>query len=240
MSIFAGVAAVVVIALGAWGFFVWWTVQKSIAVSVGLIAQAAPYEQHPSHASSRILVAGDSTAVGVGSASSTSVAGRVGADFPQADVTNLGISGLRLAELKKILRAQAGKKYDLVLLQIGANDITGRTPYGSIRADLAAVLDMADTLAPRIAVMTAGNVGTSPAFRWPLSWYITARTRVVREIFIDEVLKRPHAAYADLFKEAADEPFSKDIPRFYARDFFHPSAEGYGLWYAALRPLLGL
>jgi lysophospholipase L1-like esterase len=125
-----------------------------------------------------------------------------------------------------------------VLLQIGANDITGRTPYDEIRSTLKRVLAQADTLSTKVVVMTAGNVGLAPAFKWPLSSYMTHRTREVRKIFMEEVAKHPNASYVDLFKERKDEIFNTDIPRYYAPDLFHPSADGYGVWFEQLKKKL--
>jgi len=230
--------AFVVGALVGYGLYVWGSLARSIGISLALIEDTIAYEQHPISPQVRILVAGDSTAVGVGAQGEDSIAGRIGKDMPDADITNLGRSGTRLAVLLEMLRAQEGKEYDLVLLQIGANDITGRTSYANIKSRLAQALALASTLSPRVIVMTAGNVGLSPAFKWPLSAYITQRTRVVRELFITEVGEHPGAVYVDLFNEVADEPFNKDVPRYYAPDYFHPSGEGYGLWYQKLRSSL--
>ncbi len=221
-----------------YAFYVWHAVRRSIDISIGIIEKSEAYEQHPAVASSRILVAGDSTAVGVGAEPADSVAGRLGKDFPGADITNIGVSGLRLAGLKELLTHQKGP-YDFVVLQIGANDITGRTPYENIRSELSEVLTLAGGLGKETLVLTAGNVGLSPAFHWPLSAYITARTRAVREIFITEVTKSPNAAYVDLFEEKEDDVFSTDIPRYYALDYFHPSADGYEVWYKKVRSKLG-
>ncbi len=236
---FVLIVAAVLIAIGIYVFYLWHTLARSIEASKPLIAEAVAFEQHPAHPTEKILVAGDSTGVGVGASSNQdSIAGRIGRDFPDADITNISHSGDRLADLEKILQAHNGSGYDVVLLQIGANDITGRTPYADTRAELEHVLDRASMLGVKIVVMTAGNVGLSPAFKWPLSLYIEARTKSVRSIFLDEISKHQNASYVDLFKEAKDEIFNTDIPRYYAPDRFHPSGEGYGEWYAKLKPSL--
>ncbi len=53
-----------------------------------------------------------------------------------------------------------------------------------------------------------------------------------------EVLKHPSTMYVDLFRERKDEIFNTDIPRYYAPDLFHPSGDGYGVWYSSLKALL--
>lgn len=228
------ICALLFLVVLVYAIFLWNSVRRAIAMSVVIEASTVAYEQRPANSTMRILVAGDSTAVGVGARSEDSIAGRIGKKYPRAEITNLGVSGLRLAGLKEKLSSRGENTYDLVLLQIGANDITGRTPYAGIRRTLGEVLHVADGLGARVIVMTAGNVGFSPVFRWPLSAYMTARTREVRTIFMSEIAKHPKAYYVDLFEEKKEDTFSKDITRYYAPDFFHPSGEGYGVWYAKL------
>lgn len=215
-----------------YGLYQWRVVQRSITLSEGLIKDARPYEQHPEAPRMRILFAGDSTAVGVGSAPEHTIAGRLGRDMPDADITNIGVSGQRLEGLLETLGSQKGKSFDVVVLQIGANDITGRTSYADIEARLAQVLSDARMLAPKVVVMTSGDVGLAPIFKWPLSAYFSTRTRAVREIFLAETKKHEGVTYVDLFVERENDTFLKDIPRYYASDTFHPSGEGYGVWYA--------
>jgi lysophospholipase L1-like esterase len=232
--IFLVAAVVVCYVLWAWNL-IRVAIQRSILIEKTTVA----YEQQPIGSTVQILVAGDSTAVGVGAKrSEDSVAGRIGKDVPNAAITNKGISGLKLSGLKSKLIELKDARYDLVVLQIGANDITGRTAYTEIRTTLIEVLDMAAVLGKKVVVLTAGNVGTSPAFAWPLNWYMTTRTRVVRRMFIAEIAKYPNTSYVDLFQELRDDDFSKDIERYYAPDFFHPSGDGYGLWYEKIRPVL--
>lgn len=228
----------VVLALVAWAFFIWHSVTRSIELSKPLIEKAVVYEQQTSSSSKRILVAGDSTGVGVGASDNkASIAGRIGSQFPDWNIVNISVSGARLSDLEKKLNDQTGG-FTLVLLQIGANDITGNTSYEEIRSTLSRVLARTDTLSTRVVVITAGNVGLSPAFKWPLSLYVEHRTREVRKIFMEEIAKHPNASYIDLFKEREDEPFNKDIPRYYAPDLFHPSGEGYGVWFEKLKSTL--
>ena len=235
--IWAGI--IFVAAVAVYGISVWLRVSHSINASKPLIASAAAYEQHPLSPSLRILIAGDSTGVGVGAKDNReSIAGRIGAAYPSADIANIAHSGDTLADLEKVLRAKASGKYDIVLLQIGANDITGRTTYADIRAALTRVLSRAHQLGNKVVVMTSGDVGLSPAFMWPLSAYFDHRTRETRKIFIEETGAVPGTVYIDLFREPLDEIFITDVPRYYASDRFHPSGDGYAVWYRALKPAL--
>lgn len=229
----------VIVGTGAWAFFVWQTIQNSIAISRPLIEKAVPYEQHSQNASIHILVAGDSIGVGVGAADNKdSIAGRLGKEFPDAKITNIAHSGDKIVDLETKLSEHSLTDYDLVFISIGGNDITHGTSFSVIRSSLERTLKRAEVLGKKVVVLTAGNVGVCPAFLWPFSEYITWRTREVRNIFTEEISKHQNTSYLDLFNERKDEPFNRDIPRYYAPDLFHPSGDGYGLWFEKLRPLL--
>jgi lysophospholipase L1-like esterase len=235
MKFFLG--GLVVVALGC--FYFWHPIRQAVKISNGIIATTEPYEQSPQNAQKRILVAGDSTAYGTGAAENTqSVAGRVGALFPEATLTNVSVNGLRLAGLRELLNEQPETSYDLILLQIGANDVTGFTGREAVRSDLEKVLEYAEAHAPHVVVVTSGNVGLSPLFKSPVAELLGWRTRVVREIFIDTIAKRPAVAYVDLYVEREDDVFLTDVPRYYAEDLFHPSGDGYGLWFADIEKVL--
>jgi lysophospholipase L1-like esterase len=47
--------------------------------------------------------------------------------------------------------------------------------------------------------------------------------------------RRGDATFVDLFHERDNDPFLKDPDRFFAPDYLHPSNDGYGLWYDALK-----
>jgi lysophospholipase L1-like esterase len=208
----------------------------AIRVSKEIQQDAVPYEQHPENATMRILIAGDSTGVGTGATNpSDSIAGRIGKDFPNADITNISENGITLKELKNKLYAQPENVYDLVVLQIGANDITGFTSKRNIQSELEFVLNYAESHASSVVVLTAGNVGLAPVFRFPLSSILTSRTLMVKELFEKEAVNRASVTYVDLFKTAENEVFNTDIDRYYAKDRFHPSGEGYGEWYKDVR-----
>jgi lysophospholipase L1-like esterase len=236
------IVVILVFAAGIYAAFVLRTLMRSIAISKRLIAKGDPYEQHPQDSRQRILFAGDSTAVGVGTSDNrNSIAGRIGAQYPRADIRNIAVSGDRLADLEKRLASlemHEGMRYDLIFLQIGANDITHFVPYAAMRAQLSRILATSAQSGERTIVLTAGNIGLSPAFKWPLSQIMTARTRKTRMIFKRVIERHAHMSYVDLYHEAGDEIFNTDIARYYAVDLFHPSDDGYGVWFAKLKGVI--
>lgn len=234
-GIYISSIGVAILALGIYFVYVQ-PLRHSIQTSEAIQALTLTYEQHPLHPDRYILVAGDSTAVGTGASNpKLSIAGRLGSEYPNADITNVSKYGLRLSGLREMLRTLPREQYDLVVLQIGANDVTGRTSEAAMRQSLSEILIRVESLSPRVVVLTAGNIGLAPVFRFPLSTFITARTRAARILFMDELRKYPQARYVDLFKDRAHETFTTDVKRYYAPDGFHPSADGYGLWYLEVK-----
>lgn len=222
-----------------YALYVTYPIYRSLRESKILIRMASRYKQHPTNATTRILIAGDSIGAGVGAIDSNqSIAGRIGKEFPQAEVVNISASGIRLKQLNAKIREIPAQRFQYVILLIGANDVTHFTKLIDVRSQIQTLLTYASSMSDHVIVMTSGNIGAAPIFRWPISILLSNRTREVRAIFMREVQNWPHASYVDLYKDAVDEPFNTDIEKYYASDYFHPSADGYGLWYKAIQTVL--
>lgn len=198
-------------------------------------ARTVPFERFRSGASRRVLIVGDSTAVGVAVQDPReSVAGRLGEEFPDAHLENKGRLGARTRDVLTVLRDVRDARYDLVLIQVGGNDVLRFTPLDDLRADIDAALFEAGRLSDRVVLLTAGNIGLAPFFPRPVGWLYTWRTQRVRALF-RETAQRHGARYVDLFTSRRDDVFLTDPPRYYAPDFLHLSGEGYRVWYERVR-----
>jgi lysophospholipase L1-like esterase len=229
----------IAIAIVTYILYVGVPIYQAIQEGKQLMSQAVPYEQHPVQPTQYFLVTGDSTAVGTGASTSTeSTAGRLGQQFPSADITNVSENGLTLERLMQKLPALPDKHYDLVLIQIGANDIVKFTSYSDVRSRLDTVLNWAQAHSTRTLVLTAGDDGLAPVFHFPLPQIYTHRTLEIRKIFMTEIGKYLSITYIDFYKNKEDEPFNKNIPLYYAPDHFHPSSAGYGIWYTGIQAAL--
>ncbi|MBA3788875.1 hypothetical protein H0X32_00575 [Patescibacteria group bacterium] len=233
-------SVIVVVILLSYIVYVGYPIYQAVQHEKELMNEAVPYEQHPVNATGSFLVAGDSTAFGTGTRDSkNSTGGRLGAQYPMANIRNVSKNGLKLQGLvEKLNVLPTTTHYDVALIQIGANDIVGFTSYADIRSRLDSVLEWATIHATHTLVLTAGNVGLSPVFRFPLTWLYTNRTLQVRQTFMTEITKYSNISYVDLYKNKADEPFNKNVPLYYAADHFHPSDAGYGLWYQSISATL--
>lgn len=210
-----------------------------IRVGTDLANSAVPYEQHPDGATERVLFIGDSSAVGTGAtASRFSTAGRYGAAHPNAEVLNFGVNGSKTHELIPRLEKLQGERFDLVVIQIGGNDIVRLTPLDEHEQSVRSVLKLTQGLTDNIVLLHSGNVGTSPFFPWGTRWIWTRKTLAVRDMYM-RVAPEYDAHYVDLFKEKAEDDFALDADTFYAPDSFHPSDDGYRNWYAGIRSSIG-
>lgn len=214
-------------------------VVRAIRTSKTIEEQTTPHEQHPPEPTMYVLVAGDSTGVGTGADEPQhSMAGYLGADFPAADIVNISQNGLTLEGLTGILPTEPERRYDLLVLQIGANDVLSFASSKTIRTEIRKVLEYASTHAHETIVLTAGNMGLTPVFKFPLSTIVTARTLMVRRVFMEEIEKYPSVRYVDLFEEKEDDVFGTDIEKYYAKDLFHPSEHGYRVWYEKVKKVV--
>lgn len=230
------VAVGIIVALGLL-FFVS-SSARSFAHTLWLIARIEPYSQ--AGTAGELLIVGDSTAYGTGAASPRlSVGGRIGADFPELTISTDAVNGRVIAEATKALKTHEVSPDTILLLQIGGNDILGRATDEAITQSITELLSEASRRFDTVLFMSTGNVGAAPR-------YVTdsqpdadmeARSRRARQIFID-VSKQYGVYYIDLFTEPADDVFLHEPERYMAADGLHPSGAGYGVWYAALQPVL--
>ena len=204
-----------------------------------LISQAHKYERIIPNASSTFLFIGDSTTVGVGSETAEeSIPGKFGEKFPLATIINEGVSGQKIRELLETLSTTSSRQtVDVLVIQIGANDIIRFTKLDDIKNDLDALLSKTKKISKKVIILHSGNVGAAPFFPPYLSWIWTERTRLVREIYINET-KKYNVSYVDLFEERKDDIFLTDPNKYYASDKLHPTSEGYAIWFNKINKVL--
>jgi len=210
-------------------------------IQVGVVladaADKVKFSQSPSNPNMHVLIIGDSTIVGTGADDpKKSLAGLVGGTFPKAKVVNIGINGHKTNNLRYDIES-LNKSYDFIMLHIGGNDIVKFTNLAKLEEDVRALLVAAKQRAPKVTLVTSGNLGTSLLLPFGTRWVFTRRTRQVREIFM-HVAKDEKVAYVDLFREPAVDPFFKEPDTYYSADYFHPSSKGYALWYGRIEPAI--
>jgi lysophospholipase L1-like esterase len=207
-----------------------------IGQSAELARLSEPLQQTPVQPALRLLIVGDSTAVGTGAASpADSLAGLIASGHPRLLIENRARDGAKFSDVLQQLEGES--RFDLVLVQAGGNDIIRLTGMDRLRVDVEAVARRAAQRSDRVVLMPAGNVGNAPFFFAPLSWVMTHRARAMHR-FVKAAASQTGATYVNLFHERDDDPFVKE-PGLNARDGLHPSNAGYRVWFRELMTQTG-
>jgi lysophospholipase L1-like esterase len=211
-----------------------------IRFSRGIVARTVPVQSSPAQSRHTIVIAGDSTAFGVGALPDESTGGRLAAAFPRARVINVARSGAnvgcvlgQLAHVVERLARIGCRKVDFVLIHACANDVIEFRSPDVVEEDLRAVIALARELSDNVVVMPGQNFSVAPFFLRPLDSIITWHARRIHGV-VQRVTAELGATFVDLFRDPSEDPFVKEPQRYYCADGLHPSGEGYGLWFSAL------
>lgn len=144
--------------------------------SIALARASEPLQRSVEQARVRLLIVGDSTAVGTGASSpQSSLAGLLAQTFPDLHIENRSRDGATFDAIEQQLGGDG--HFDMVLVQAGGNDVIRLRDLDAVRQDIARVTRCAFERADRVVLMPAGNVGNAPFFFPPVSWLMTSRAR---------------------------------------------------------------
>ncbi len=176
----------------------------------------------------RLLVAGDSAAAGVGANSQDeALAGRLVAELSGRRSLEWRLearTGYKTADARAHLAALPEDRFDVVVLSLGVNDVTGGTGRTRWLARLAALTDLVQTrFAPRALLFTAlPPMHLFPALPQPLRWYLGARARDFNAALAEWIPRQPGC-------HLVDPDFEPDLAHI-ASDGFHPGPGAYAAW----------
>ena len=204
------------------------------SISKRLVERSVPYQNVSNDHAWTMLVIGDSTAVGVGATTpEQSLAGRVALRIGATYTENHAVSGALVNDLPKQIAEAKLQEYDLILVQIGANDIVRFHDAKATTAELARYLDTLPKT-KKLILVSAGDVGAATLIPPPLRPFYTKLNRSYHaeyaRAFPDSYVNLGTGPGSQLFKERPDV--------YLAADGFHPSSAGYGIWFDAVAPKL--
>ena len=208
--------------------------QGLIQIGVALSEKTVPYSREVVDAKLKILFVGDSTGVGVGAGKpEESIAGMVGAMYPNATIVNKAVSGAKVADVIHQIKDIPDASYALVMVHIGGNDVVRFTKDEDVQRDIAVVLEQAQRKGSFVLLTSTGDVGTAPLLPAATRWLFERKTRSVRAILLAQVAatNSVNVRFADLFREHSQDPFFLNPEIYYAADSFHPSTKGYQDWF---------
>jgi acyl-CoA thioesterase I len=188
------------------------------------------------------VVLGDSTAAGVGGGNydqgiAVSTTRSLARRF-RVTMTNLSVSGARIDDvLKHQLPAAEGLHPDVVLLSVGANDVTHLTPIRWVRADFRAIVQRLTTANPKVRIVVTGSpdMGAPPRIPRLLRSFAGYRTKLMNAMFESQVAESG-LAFAPIARKTG-KLFRRNRGLF-ADDRFHPNDDGYATWIPVLNEAL--
>jgi lysophospholipase L1-like esterase len=204
-----------------------------IRFSRRIVARTQPAQSSPECCRRTIIVAGDSTAFGVGALPAESTAGRIAAAFPHARVINVAQSGANIGKVFEQLNRVEIERADLVLIHACANDVLEFRKMPAVERDLHAALGRARVLSPNVILMPGHDFSVAPFFLRPISRLIKWHAARIHAV-VKRVTGELGVTFVDLVGDPNTEPFVKEPRRYYCPDGLHPSGEGYAIWFAAL------
>lgn len=225
--VYIAILAFLVLLYVTYSALIFWNAARK---SVPLIAATPPFNREDPSLSKSILVLGDSLAVGVGSPSEKTIAGRL-SEALAATVENYAKSGAQTSDLAGQMARAQKDHYDLIVIQAGANDVIQLKSLGKAQENMDRILRSAEERSDHVVLLTAGNIGDAPLWPFPWGYIYLTRTLDLRERF--SALALEHGAlYVDLYAEG--NLFASDPQRFYAFDDLHLTEEGYGKWFEVI------
>ena len=205
------------------------------ARTLWLIVRVTPYEQTITNAPT-VLVLGDSTGYGTGAKhTNESIAGRLGRDFA-VTIQNRSKNGRTIGELLADTEDFSGT-YELILLQIGANDLLHKRDQSVVESELRRLVERLTPHTAHLVMMSSGNVGASPQFSGTQADQYEVLSREYRALFL-QVASETELVYVDLFVEPENDIFVQQPNTYMSFDGLHPSSAGYEKWYRKLRPII--
>lgn len=176
----------------------------------------------------RLLIAGDSAAAGVGATTQReALSGQLVAQLgPSLHVRwkLIATTGHTVRDMIAQLQDAEPERFDVALVSIGVNDVTGRTRSKSWVERQATLIELLKSKfgVGHILLSSLPPMHAFPALPQPLRWYLGMRAAQ-----LDGMLRRIAAADAHCEFLPIDLPLE---PRYMAADGFHPGAPAYSAW----------
>src|SRR3989338_8377010 len=121
-----------------------------------------PFQQINKNATLSILFLGDSLQVGVGAIPKKTIAGLFGKLYPASHIENHAVTGARTKDVLLQLDRALKKKYDLILISVGGNDVIRFTSKKHVEKELRALLDTVKERSKKVVLSMCGRIDYVP------------------------------------------------------------------------------
>ncbi|WP_339460039.1 SGNH/GDSL hydrolase family protein [Pseudomonas sp. EA_105y_Pfl2_R69] len=184
----------------------------------------------------RLLILGDSAAAGVGVASQDDalagkLATRLSGDFT-VSWRLLAQSGLDTREVVQLLERSAAEHFDVVLVSVGVNDVTGSVSAKAWIASMARLVDLLQWKfeARQVVLSRIPPLHAFPSLPQPLRWYLGERAERFNQHLAELTRRRTGTVLLDTEYPLLGERM--------AQDGFHPGPSIYSMWADEVAALL--
>lgn len=203
-----------------------------------LAGKAIPFSKQSNDYTKTLLVLGDSTAVGVGASSPISslpalVSEYIGATY----VENHAVSGATVNDMAQQLPLTQRSSYDMILIHIGANDIRRFHDVEMVSKELQNITISLKDKSSQIIFLSAGNLGGASIIPFFIQSLYT-RLNLKYHRYFEEIAKTIHVTYVNMYIDPKIDPFVQYPKQYLAKDGFHPSDDGYKLWFTMIQKVL--
>ncbi len=188
-------------------------------------------------------VLGDSTAVAQGGVYAEGYAVAAANHLAKTHAVtwvNEAVSGARADDVAGSQTARAlPYKPDVVLIVIGANDVTHLTPVGKVRASVFSAIGAFQRANPGVRIVLAGSpdMGSPTRIPQPLRLLADKRTVSVNKTLMS-LADGKQVVFAPIAAQTG--PIFRKHPELFASDHFHPTAAGYKLWIPIINSALNV
>lgn len=134
----------------------------------------------------------------------------------------------------KQLEPAIALKPDIVLLSVGANDVTHITSLDALEKDLNEIMKKLIQSNCNVKIIVTGtpDMGTVKRFLPPLSWIATLQSKRLNSIF-NTIVTKHNITYAPIFETVG--PIFRNNQSLFSNDNFHPNNDGYAVWNVVLK-----
>ena len=187
------------------------------------------------------LILGDSTSIAQGSEYNQGYVVKTAESLSKSyKVTyqNFGVSGARINDVANDQLERSKKfKPDLVLVAVGANDVTHLTSLDNIKTDIKQIISTLRERNSNVKIVFTGSASMGDVFRFaqPFKWFMGTRTDAVNTVF-EKLVVENNVIFAYVARDTGKQ--FAEHPEYFASDKFHPNNQGYAVWTEVLSPVL--
>ena len=182
----------------------------------------------------KLLILGDSAGAGVGVATQEeALSGQLKSllnKTHQLDWTLIATSGHKTEDALDNLYKMQTNTYDVVLISLGVNDVTGFVSPKKWIQQCDALIDclVSQYSAQRIIWSDFPKMEKFPALPQPLRWFIGARKNHLRKHLVNYIAQKERLELLEFPDLLAEQ--NQDIKDWVALDGFHPGPRVYTIW----------